>query len=312
MSNTAVETELECPECGATETASGNPFDKGRLNRHIQGAHPDLWEEIRDEEAVAPQTRRGPGRAPKNAKPVQPPKPKQPRQDITAGLQANIALVAMIIGGRSPYKGAAITSFAPKLAETANASAQAGPDWYYQAFAMASTGGAHMDLVVTVMALAVTLAAEKNEKHRDKLPLLRAVGMPVPPAPWEDPSRVKMPTPPPARPVMVDLDNTPGGPAPAPQAAAPTPPTGSTRTAVPEAKTAFAPGSPADTRTRPPEQPTVDDAPRQVVESMPNVADFMGGMGLDLDSLKGMLSEEDMQMAAKMAADMLRNGGRPS
>lgn len=297
-----VEAEMECPECGATETASGNPFDKGRLNRHIQGAHPDLWAQIRDEEAIAPPPTRGRGRPPKDSKPAPAPKPKKDREDITAGLQANIAVVALLLGARSPYKGSVITSFAPRLASSANASAQAGPDWYYQAFAMASVGGAHMDLVVTVMALVVALAAEKNPKHRDKLPALRMLGMPVPAAPWEDPGTVRMPARPHPGPVTVDLE-------PDPQDVPANPPPPANRTAVPEAAATFAPGSPADERTEPHADPRPPDAPRQTIDSTPPPADFLGGMNLDLSALTGLLSPEDMAQAAELAAQMFKNGG---
>ena len=298
----AEDTALECPECGATETATGNPFDQGRLNRHIQGAHPELWASIRDEQAVSPQTlTRGRPPGSKNKTPAAP-KPKKAREDLTAGLQANIAVVALIVGARSPYKGSVVTAFAPNLARSANASAQAGPDWYYEAYAMASMGGAHMDLIVTVMALVIALAAEKNVKHRDKLPALRMLGMPIPPAPWEDPSTVRQ-APRQARPVTVDVEPEqgawPGNP-PAPEG----------RTAVPEADARFAPGAPADARTEPPADPKPADAPRQTIDSVPPVADFLGGMNLDLSQLAGMLSPEDMAAAAELAAQMFKNGGQ--
>lgn len=202
---TATTTELECEVCGALVNADGTPWpNQSALNRHISAKHPDEWEELREKLAKTPKQQ-----------PKKPDRPsKKERHDLSGGIQANVAVLALAVGFRSPWKGEVLTGFAPELGRTANNSAQAGPDWYYQAWEMASTGGAHTELLVTVAAIVICFRAERDVRMREYLPPLRAMSIPVPKAPWEDGSVTVPPPRPSAGPVVVDVAPSPtAGPA---------------------------------------------------------------------------------------------------
>lgn len=205
MTATATD-ELECEVCGALVNADGTPWpNQSALNRHISAKHPDEWEDLREKLAKTP------NRQPKK----QPDRPsKKERHDLSNGIQSNVAVLALAVGFRSPWKGEVLTGFAPELGRTANNSAQAGPDWYYQAWEMASTGGAHTELLVTVAAMVICFRAERDVRMREYLPPLRAMQIPVPKAPWEDGSVTVPPPRPSAGPVVVDVAPSPtAGPA---------------------------------------------------------------------------------------------------
>lgn len=264
--------ELECDVCGATESETGTPFTaKGQVTRHISKTHPDEWARRAEAEAVTKQTRQ------KAAKKPSGPAKTVVRADLTQGLTANLAGMGMLYGARRPYRGQVLVSFTPKLAEDLNASAQAGPEWWYQGLAMIALGGVHMVVVFDLLALVIAFRAETDEKAGPLAESMRAMGMPIPPPPTAartDPAR------PAPGPVVVE----PEPPHPTPEAAAPTP-----DGVRPEPRE---PENPVEERFDLPARHPADMA--AVLSSIP----------VDLSALAGHVSEDDLAEAAAKVAEM--------
>jgi hypothetical protein len=134
--------------------------------------------------------------------PRPPARRRSDRRDLTSGLQANFAMLGLVLGVRSEWKGQVTVEMAPTLAKTWNQAAAEGPEWVYRAVEMVASGGPLVTAGLVTVGWVAALSSERSERAAAIYDSLRPMtgGPPRPGTPRTKPEPQPSATP------FIDLD----------------------------------------------------------------------------------------------------------